>query len=372
MPKNNTRTKTQGTQNTKTATTGRQGRSVQRSNRSGKRTQKAPAQDKLETLAKKLKFRKNSKVAELLTQLETLWKSHVPREPDTGARQGKPGVYYDIPFAEYCDIAAVNFSSLKNLNYSPYHYRYSASKAEETSAMRLGNLHHTAILEPESLLSRYVIMPDFTRNVGNDPKTGKPYLSPKSTKIYKELVAAFVQKHHPKIVIDRDDFEQLVAINRAVYSHEGATAILSEAKREVTLIWHDPVTNILCKARLDALSDEYEIIFDLKTTAKFVTEFGLDDFCYHQQAAHYQNGLRVLTGKTYTPYIGAVEKTDPYAYSQAPIHPEALALGSQEIQAKLIQLAHCRKTKTWPLPDDPDHWNLKPYYKPFRSLHLTN
>lgn len=308
----------------------------------------------------------SKKSNQLLTRLKTLWENYEPKDiiPDD-ALKGIPGVYTDISFEDYTRIDAINFSSLKNLDISPAHYK-NAPKRPESDSFFEGNLIHTAILEPQDLFDRYVILPDFSDQIGNDPKTKQPYKNPKATKAFKDLVDQFKKQHPTKQVIELELFNRLVKINKGVYSNSDAAEILTDSEKEVTIIWNDPKTGLTCKGRLDVINHNYSLIGDLKTT-KDITRFenSISDYCYHQQQAHYAEGYYILTGKRYHSYIFAVEKQEPYACVCGPVDPDDILLGLKEIHLKLKLIQECTQNRSWPGPSNPVAWKLSPWYKQY-------
>ena len=81
-----------------------------------------------------------------------------------------PGVYPGVPFDEYRSWDAASQSMLKPGRKSMAHLRHAQKfPPDATAAMRLGSFLHSFCLEPETLLSRYVVAPGVDRRT----KAGK-------------------------------------------------------------------------------------------------------------------------------------------------------------------------------------------------------
>lgn len=70
----------------------------------------------------------------------------------------EPGIYPDMPAAEYHAAPAASKSDLDKIARSPAHYRaYKENPPEQTKAMALGTAFHTLVLEPEKFSGDYCL-----------------------------------------------------------------------------------------------------------------------------------------------------------------------------------------------------------------------
>jgi hypothetical protein len=268
-----------------------------------------------------------------------------------------PGIYHDIPFADYCGWDAVSNSRLSRFKMSPAHYL--TPFGESTPSLVFGSLVHCGRLEPLALAERYAVLPTFEQDAENLTNNGDQSNS-KATKYYKSKVAEFVTANRGKEIIGRDEYQRMRKFVESIDRNERARRVFSEVGPvELSLVWEDELTGLRCKARIDKLCSEIGRMVDLKSTAdlpafpKSIARYG-----YHRQAAHYQRGWKTLTGDTLEPWLVAVESSEPHCVQAAPLAATAVMQGTMEVERLLVRLAECVETNNWPGPDNPDEWEL--------------
>jgi hypothetical protein len=287
--------------------------------------------------------------------------SSVTRQPAP-----EPGMYEQIPFAEYAAWDAINNSSLGPALISAAHYRaYLEQDRTETDSMRFGSLVHAGKLDPKDLLNRYVVMPDFRTQLS------KEYANPRASKEYKEKVEAWEKQVHGKQIVEQSDFDLLSAIVVALDSEPLARECLGHSgPAEVSLVWRDETTGLLCKGRIDKLDHTRKRFADLKT-ARSLEDYSREiaNRGYHRQAAFYVDGLQAITGDIYEPWLVPVEKTPPFAVAAAPVDSDALIVGRLTYRRALRVIAKCRKTDNYPPLDSPAAWTVPMFAMP--SITIT-
>jgi hypothetical protein len=198
--------------------------------------------------------------------------------------QIEPGIYLDMPEADYFAIPALSFSTMKRLQVSPlncWHHHLNPDREEpkETPAMRFGSALHTAILEPDKFDSRYVqeIVPDDFPGCLVTMDDLKKWLldhgMPTTAKRKQELIdriaqradpkvddipfiwdieeLKFQQQHRDKIILSRPDMCRLAWIAQAAGQNEYIRSMLSDGFSEVVFVVREPDTGVLLKARMD-------------------------------------------------------------------------------------------------------------------------
>ncbi len=291
-----------------------------------------------------------------------------------------PGIYLDIPFIDYCRIPAVNQSSLGLMMKSPAHYRY-APRSEEAPHLQFGSLVHAGHLEPEMLAERYIVIPEesIAETVQSECRLQgrEQFKAPKQSGRYKELVAEYLKSHPGKQQVSLSWFSDLANILKSLEKHERASVLFREGHPEVTMIWTDELTGLLCKARIDWLPKCRTCLVDLKTTIDAM-EWTLDKWNYHIQAAFYLDGYKTLRGASTKSTPGKellglvrpsfefvlVEKQAPFITRCAAASPRALMYGRHEYQYLLGMIAKCTNEEHWPGPDDPQFWDMSRWYQP--------
>lgn len=278
----------------------------------------------------------------------------------------KPGIHEDIDFADYCKIDAVNASRLKCMAISPEHY-HCQDFPEETLSQRFGQMVHTLLLEREKLEERFSFVPDYHLSPKNITKAGTQSQRrgteyEKAAKAdFKEAVLASVNPGDPvPTFLTKDDFRMSEKMLAAITRDAAVNDCLKqsdEARNELTIVWEDEATGLLCKARIDrALPDR---LVDIKTTRLAdLSEFHrhIHNYQYHNQAAWYQDGWRTLTGDTLPFWFVAINKSLPIQCNAAQLHPSKIAEGRQLNRQYMIAVEHCKKTNKWPGSVSPAFW----------------
>ncbi len=266
----------------------------------------------------------------------------------------EPGIYEDVPFADYLQWDAVSNSKLSLLAKSPRHFKLGYFK-EATPAMQLGQLYHCGVLEPLMFADRYAICPDYHLDAENCTATGAASRST-ATKYVKDRVEEFTQLADGRDIVTKEWYRDTIELVRELNENAAANLLLnSPGHRELSIVWEED--GILCKARIDKITKS--AIIDLKSTGiieAFTKSIGR--FGYHRQMAHYQAGWKELTGDTLTPWLVAVESSRPFAVQAAPLSDEAMILGRSDRSELMNTLRDCLDSGEWPGMPNPTHWNV--------------
>lgn len=242
------------------------------------------------------------------------------------------GLFPGVPAEEYHSWDAMSASRLKILrSKTPAHLRAEMlNPREPTEALILGQAIHAAVLEPDLYRSSFCVV------------------APRNTKKGKEEAAA--AKEAGKTALTRAQAETVEAVRHAVRSHPKIGRIL-DGNAELSAVWDDPDTGLLCKARFDDTCRWGRAIVDLKTTRSAMAgDFSRSafDLGYHLQAAHYLAGANLLGIEASSFVIVAVEKDPPFAVQVFMLEPKAIELGKFEL-ARLKEIYHdCISSGRWP------------------------
>lgn len=271
----------------------------------------------------------------------------------------KPGIYRDVPFAEYLSWPAVSNSGIKLALRSLAHFK-ARPEIDPTPAMRLGSFLHCGVLEPLAIAQRYAVMPRYEQDAENVTRGGEKSSST-GTVYYKAKAQEFRAANSGKEIVDEADYKTLVGVHRALMQSAKAREYLTErGDAEVSILWHDPETELPCKARIDFLNSGLNDLKSCADAARFsnvIADNGL-----HRQAAHYQNGYRVLTGETKPFRLIAVESKPPHGVRAAPVHEDAIETGWSEVRRALLSIAEAYRADNWPSYVDPSSWCLPSWY----------
>lgn len=231
---------------------------------------------------------------------------------------------------KYEDLPYVNKSTLWEMRKSPLHYWHlmNDTPKEDTKAMKFGRAVHARLLDPVSFSELYTVAPECDRRT----KEGK--------EIWAQLQAS------GKEIISREDMDILFSMENEFDKYR---YLITDAQTELPLIWTDNETGVMCKGRLDAITDHY--IFDYKTTTDASTESFRREaikYGYDLQAAMYMEAARA-NGWDPKGFIFIVqEKNAPYLINILHAGDAFLDRGMWIMRDLLAQYKECRDSNEWP------------------------
>jgi len=260
----------------------------------------------------------------------------------------EPGIYPDVPMATYLAWDAASNSQLTYILKSPAHFKAYQDTVDsfDTAAFQLGRASHTLLFEPDLFAKEFTPEPDIT---GPDFAS---YASPRSTKAYKEQVA--ILEAGGLTVLKSGDMQDANALKDAVLAHPKAGKVVqSTGQAELSIVWVDPETGVVCKGRFDWHTPTYAggAVVDLKTTVDAspgAFERAVFKFGYHRKGAHYLRGARVLGIPTAHFVMIAAEKTPPYGVILYRLMDDAVRLGEVQLDFALARYAECQRTGEYP------------------------
>lgn len=255
-----------------------------------------------------------------------------------------PKLYENIPFGQYLSWDAMSQSAVKPLAKSAAHYQAWLSKQENTKALRVGHITDTLVFEPDLWEDNYKVKP---RTYKASDGTVKPWNG--NATVCKQWMED--AETLGKIIISGPEYDEAVRVSTAVRGHPAAAAALSEGKSQVSMVWIDPDSGVLCKGRLDWLTATG--IYDLKTTKEGGPEqhqFPREcvTYGYHIQAAFYTDGYEQLTGVALPYHLIIAEKGSPYAVGVRRMEYPSLLAGHNIYKRTLLNYKGCCERKKWP------------------------
>lgn len=273
-----------------------------------------------------------------------------------------PGIYPGVPMADYLAWEAVSNSGVGKLLRSPAHYRASVLEPEgDTDALRIGKAAHKAVLEPDDFER------DFYRIPWADPevyrnKDGSESANPAATKAYKEAVQAAVDTHPGKTGLSREEWDAAWAMRASALLHPRLEKVITATgQAELSIVWVDEATGVLCKSRLDWHTPTYAggAILDLKTTVDASPwAFGgaANRYGYYRQGAMNLRGAEAVGLPVRHFVLAAMEKEARVWTPQGLAHgcvlyrlrDEDRQTGNEQINMALALYAECKRTGEWP------------------------
>jgi len=230
----------------------------------------------------------------------------VPKKKDDEIKH-EPGIYFDIPEEEYHRDYKdwLGSHDVMNLYLSPADFKHARENHKDSTALRFGRASHNFMLEGGDRISV----------ADESSKTDKSA----QFKLRREGLQA-----EGLTLITVSEHKQLTAMKRVFDSHGLASGLRHMAKIEVSAFWEnkdymlDKEHGIKCKSRYDMFIDlERKIVCDYKSTRDSVDPFRFESTCinfdYPMQAAHYLDGIKLLTGDDSWKFMFiAQEKTPPF------------------------------------------------------------
>lgn len=267
------------------------------------------------------------------------------------------GVIPGMSFEEYHAVDALSASGLRLLARSPWHYR-NRSQTVPTRAMLRGSLAHCAVLEPDAMATRYVVVPD------DAPKRPTPAQwaatkSNESSQAAKAWWNDFNTSTGGRQIVEASDYAITKLQLDALRSNETIARLLGNCTTEVSVFWVDKATGLYCKARpdcvapVDARTDD---LMDLKS-AKDESPSGFGRIAaamgYHLQAAHYAAGWEAAARKKVGSFLfAAVTSAPPVLAVPYTLTDEIRAQAEDERAELMTRYAWCLKEGQWPAYGD--------------------
>ena len=260
----------------------------------------------------------------------------------------EPGVYYDLPEADYhAQHDWLSWSRMKHLlpPSTPAHFRAALRKGEEHKRhFDLGKVVHRLVLGEGA---DFEVVQALNRQ--KEPYDATSY----------DLVSAQADRDRiyaeGNVPILRHELEQAEAMAAAVHGHPTADALLTNGKAEVSLFWVDPETGAKCRARVDWINAAGQrlIAADVKTAiSAATTEFSkaAANHGYYGQQVHYLDGIKALGLATDPAFLFvAIEKADPWLVNVVQLaDKDDLRLARAAVDHCRRLYAECMANDYWP------------------------
>lgn len=283
------------------------------------------------------------------------------------------GIHEGVPFNVYNAFDAARSSELKLLLDGPpadLKYAIDNPKTDDSDALLEGELLHSLLLEPDTVVGRFVFE--------TQPLKDKNKLSINggSKEAWDILKAEAKDKGLP--IISYDMNARANAMAAQVRRHTLWKNLDEFGRKELTLVAE--INGVLCKVRLDILlygKTMGGVVFDLKTTREKLTtrkiRSTITDYSYHLSAAMY-----IEVGKALGLDLRGfnwiwVEKSPPHNVRITAATPRMLKVGREEFYKTLDVFKSCCESGTWDsYPIDIEEIDLPSWYEnrqyPFGEL----
>jgi len=281
----------------------------------------------------------------------------------------EPGIYPGIPFPEYLAWDAVDASLLKAMSHAPAMAHYRRTHPEhDKPAYLLGRLFHLLATNPESADSEFIVRPKtYTDGKGNE----KPWHG--GANVCKGWAAD--KRASGLEVVSQDDYERATGMATSVRTHPKLGPLVDRAQVEVSVVWRDSGTGVLCKGRWDLRKGG--VLCDLKSTSSTAAPSPTAPwftrairFGYDVQVAMYIDALIAIDPPSEVPWFvfGVVESYPPYLCADYDVHDdrdaesyEWLQYGRAHYRTLLDQYKWCVEHDKWEAYDTHSEMLLPPW-----------
>lgn len=282
----------------------------------------------------------------------------------------KPGHYPDISNDAYHSGPGISKSHLDDIaGKSPLHYwqkRINPNRPadEKSDALRLGDVIHKAILEPDVLSGHIIKLPADAPRRPTEKQRNAKKPSPETLEAI-DFWDGFNKESLGKVIIENDEFDMVIAARDAVLCHPVAGPLFTNGLAEQSFYATDPKTGELIKCRTDLWRPGSSMIVDLKSAIDASPDgFGraAANYRYDVQAVWYPDVCELAIGESVDHFVFvAIEKEAPWAvgvyfweneYESAfngrivveTPGDKARALARRDLDL----IAECRRTNSWP------------------------
>lgn len=275
--------------------------------------------------------------------------------PASDFASGEPGIYRDVPFAEYAAFKAVNASLLKALCISPAHAFDCMNRPDEPKRhFAFGQASHTWLLEPHRF-SDHVCVAERCAALKKDGQR----CSNNGLHRYGGAWYCGVKGHLPgpadelvQAVVTDDEFAQMQLTSAQMCRHDGVMQILtSDGENELTVLARHEETGLLLKSRLDLFRPQFKLIGDLKTCRSAAYKLFASDMAklgYDLQAAFYTHVAKLAGLDVEHFAFIALEKTRPFLPDAFRVVDHLIEAAWGACERLLREFKQCQEAGEWP------------------------
>lgn len=268
------------------------------------------------------------------------------------------GIHRDVPFSVYKAWPAVNKSSLDHIqDASPMHCHYRMQNPEpETDALRIGRGYHTLMLEGEAKYAEEFLIATAcsatVKSSGRPCENSGSLFGPDGRWYCRTKGHSPMGSTEPGNTIGAGQDATIRGMQAGTLRCSGAREFINaDGPNELSIIWQDAETGLMCKARIDMVRESWNSIGDLKTTedaSKDGFARSIDKFGYARQGAFYLRAARAVGIDCEFFSIIPVEKPEPHAAAAYKLLADAIGAGDEQIGKLLRIYAQCVESKYWP------------------------
>lgn len=273
-----------------------------------------------------------------------------------GFLAGEPGLYSGVPESVYHRKKACSNSALtKIFNESEKALKYGWDHpTESTKDQIFGRQAHACVLENDRFGRDFDKAQQCNATTNDGPRCssngknrygGKWYCGTHEKKIAGEPDAIDA--------VSETSYEKIDGMLKECKADPDVNRILSlPSHRELSGLWIDPATGLLCKMRIDIFIPEIGAAWDYKTIGSSIAEedieWAISNWGYNRQGSLYWSGFEVL-GINLTDF-GFIfqEKTGPFECQAFRIQESALRVAALQLRDLMKRYKRALETDAWP------------------------
>lgn len=244
---------------------------------------------------------------------------------------------HDLTREEYDALPFVSQSMLKAAQRSMAHAKaYIDGHRKESPALAFGQAYHVFLLEQERFAEVYRVLPKMRR-------AGKAW------EAAMEEAAA-----EGKEIVFAEDAETFAAMRAALLASSRKRKLAAAPGRyELSMVWKDQHSGLMCKGRVDKLIESIRTVIDLKKCRDARSHaFGSSaaEYGYDIQAAFYMDGLKAITGEAHDFVFLCQEDEAPYssAMYRVEVGDETYRAGRTKYRNTIAALSQCMASGVFP------------------------
>jgi hypothetical protein len=282
------------------------------------------------------------------------------------------GSYVGIPAERYHEIDRCSNSRLSLLERSPAHAKEAMDNPKPpTKAQKIGTATHTAILEPDLLDENLAVAGRCSATTNSGSQCSYSGKVRRGGEWYCGTHDPGEEEAYDGLVVSEDQYEGICRMRDSVYDHPAASDLLEGGTPELTELFDHAyidtetgeVGELACKARIDYVRQEKDVLVDLKTTRDASKERFRRDMWrngYFRQLSFYRYAVgQHADGSEGQSYIVAVEKKPPHAVAVYELTEATLRAGWRQLRDLLVRYAKCERVDHWPAyPDEAQDLSL--------------
>lgn len=252
------------------------------------------------------------------------------------------GLHSDVPNEVYQNDEAVSASGIKRLLSSPKDYwalsplNKGYKQPKLTSALAKGTAFHTLLLEPSQFDQRIKV------------KEG-------------------VQSSKVSGYVGEGELEGMRAAVAEIHGMPNVSQLFTDGEAEVTMVWRDKETGIMCRCRHDYFRQKHGMTIDYKTISD-ISEREIDRsivrYHYYIQAALYLDGMKALGLGDHQDFVFVFQQRDfPHKVYATTLCDETIDIGRKAYKLALRTYATMmeRFGPDVPWPAYPDKVHCRSY-----------